>query len=96
VASADKTGIVKAIQEILVGRSVKTEKGVWEKEGKAEEGVRARRRRKHKGSCNGQSREGGKRISTMRYGTFWLMPQEVAEEVTWRRELRRSELIALC
>ena len=51
-------------------------------------------RRSQRSSCRKQKKEGGKRVSEKRDGQMRMLPHEVVDKLTWRREQRRRQLLA--
>lgn len=83
--SVSKHKLCRMIDESMENeRSYNQKKSGLGESRRSKEGKKSRKRR------SGQQRvEGRNQVIMRRDGQMWLLPQEVSEELTWRREPRR-------
>ena len=90
----DKTVIAQEIRESLSSGSKRGKKKIRLTDGLEGDWRSARRRKRQRSSCRKQKKEGGKRVSEKRDGQMRMLPHEVVDKLTWRREQRRRQLLA--
>ena len=86
MARVNKAVIAQEIRESLESESMREKKGILLTEGLEEAWRRNARDAGQKRKHLKISVEGGKRFITRKDGQAWLLPQEIEEELTWRRE----------
>ena len=94
MARVSKTVIAQEIRESLESGNKREKKNIRLMEELEGDWKSAGERRSQSSSCRKQKQEGGRRVSVKRDGQMRMLPQEVVDELTWRREQKRRQLLA--